>query len=278
VKPANPFKICRVALIENLRHGGQGVTLDKNGYVADLEQNLLEGVRFEDFEADLRQGDGNELGGKIRAAHSSSALAVNCFAPFRRYAEALWLPQGDGFELLGFEQKCSHGIAGRRSPNLDVMLNGPDGRVAIESKCLEYLNPHPASFAPIYDSGIQDARRDSGWFREMCRLCKEPSRYRYLDAAQLIKHAFGLLHTFPGGKNVLLYLFWEPLDPEGHPCFAEHRAEIEAFAQVVSGGALGFASLSYPQLWRAWSAGSGPDWLKQHVDRLILRYGVKLNG
>jgi hypothetical protein len=29
------------------------------------------------------------------------------------------------------------------------------------------------------------------------QLMREPGTYRWLDAAQLVKHAFGIAHTFP---------------------------------------------------------------------------------
>ena len=60
------------------------MALDKNDYVIDFRDVLLPQVAAEDFEADLNSGDGNELQTKFRAVHSSSALAVNCFAPFRQ--------------------------------------------------------------------------------------------------------------------------------------------------------------------------------------------------
>jgi len=48
--------------------------LDEKGYVSETGQNLIEGVHLDDFEADLRQGDGNELEGKFRAAHSAVGI------------------------------------------------------------------------------------------------------------------------------------------------------------------------------------------------------------
>lgn len=73
--------------------------LDEKGYVSEVGQNLIEGVHLVDFEADLRQGDGNELEEKFRAAHSSSALAVNTFAPFKSDPVALRLPGGGAFAV-----------------------------------------------------------------------------------------------------------------------------------------------------------------------------------
>jgi hypothetical protein len=239
--------------------------LDEKGYVSEASQNLIEGVRLNDFEADLRQGDGNELEGKFRAAHSSSALAVNTFAPFKANASTLRLPGGGGFANLHFERKCPHGLVGRRSPNLDVLADGPNGVVAVESKCLESLTSHKANFAAAYDSEIRDERRRTAWFQEMRLLVEEPRTYRWLDAAQLVKHAFGLAYSFPDRSVTLLYLFWEPSNPEAHPIFAEHRAEVTRFAASTIGGGPEFVAMSYPELWKLWDSHPEPKWLPAHV-------------
>lgn len=269
-----PLVACRSALIQGfVRSAPQGV-LDEKGYVSEAGQNLIEGVHIVDFEADLRQGDGNEMEGKFRAAHSSSALAVNTFAPFKSDPAALRLPAGSGFASLSFERKCPHGLAGRRSPNLDVVAEGPTGVVAVESKCLEPLTPHVANFAPAYDAEIRDGRRETAWFQEMLRLVEEPRAYRWLDAAQLVKHAFGVAYTFADRPMTLLYLFWEPSNPEVYPIFAEHRAEVTRFAASVGGGGPEFVAMSYSELWSSWGTCSHSEWLRTHVGRLKARYGV----
>jgi hypothetical protein len=271
------YNACRSALIQGLvRSAPQAEPADapdENGYVREAGLNLIEGVRLADFEADLRQGDGNELETKFRAAHSSSALAVNAFAPFKSCPAALRLPGGRDFTNLKFERKCPHGLARGRPPNLDVVAEGSSCVVAVESKCLEPLTPQCAKFAPAYDAEIRDGRRQTDWFQEMLRLVREPRAYRWLDAAQLVKHAFGLAYTFPDRPVTLLYLFWEPSNPEAYPIFAEHRAEVTRFAASVGGGPA-FISMSYPELWRSWDACSEPDWLQAHVGRLRGRYGV----
>ena len=61
----------------------------------------------------------------------------------------------------------------------------------------------------------------------MC-LEEDPERYDWLDAAQLVKHAYGLAQSFPDEPVTLLYLYWEPLNAERFTLFAEHRLEIEA--------------------------------------------------
>lgn len=253
------------------------VRLDEKGYAEDFRDSLLPRVRAEDFEGDLRAGDGNELKTKFRAAHSSSGLAVNSFAPFRAEPGALTLAGQDGFRSLAFERKCPAGLAGRRPPNLDLVAEGPAGVIGIESKLTEYLSPHRATFSPAYEAEITDFRRGEGYFLEMQRLRTAPDSYRWLDAAQLIKHAFGLAHSFPDRPVTLLYLYWEPANPEVHGLFARHRAEIGAFAEAVSGATVAFRAMSYPDLWRGWrSGGATLPWLGAHLDDLDARYGVTL--
>ena len=265
---------CLSALRQGFVRVNPGIELSAKGYVREAMLNLEEGIGMADFEDDLRQGDGNELEGKFRAVHSSSALAVNTFAPFKSEPAALRLPIGGKFARLTFERKCPHGIAGRRPPNVDVVLEGPDGVVAIESKCLEPLSSHVAKFAPAYDAEIQDARRQSAWFREMHRLMSEPRAYRWLDAAQLVKHAFGIAHCFDDRSAILLYLFWEPSNAGDYPVFAEHRAEVGRFASAMADGGPAFAAISYPELWHFWRGSSGTPWLQKHVARLTARYEV----
>jgi len=249
--------------------------VDHNGYAPDFRETLLSRVIPQDFEADLSAGDGNELQTKFRAIHSSSGLAVNCFAPFRRQIADLLLQPSGAFERLQFERKCPTGLKGGRSPNLDVVLTGPNGIVGIESKLTEYLAKHSADFSPAYAEQIRDARREGGYFSEMLRLMDAPKSYRLLDAAQLIKHAFGLAHTFSDRPMTLLYLFWEPANPEASSIFAAHRAEIAEFAERVAGATPSFSAMSYPELWSKLEA-SGPDWVKAHVEELKARYLVSL--
>ena len=91
-------------------------------------------------------------------------------------------------------------------PNLDVLLERSDRVVAIESKCTEHLSAHTARFSSVCLTGIRDARRESGWYRELLRLVDAPQAYRWLNAAQLIKHALGLMHCYPDRRVTLLYL------------------------------------------------------------------------
>lgn len=252
------------------------MVLDGKGYVSDFRDVLLPMVSANDFEADLGAGSGNELQTKFRAVHSSSALAVNAFAPFRQRIGELALPDHSAFQALAFEQKCPTGLRRGTPPNLDVLLSGVSGVVGIESKLTEYLATHHARFSSAYEEEIRDARREQGYFREMLRLLDEPDSYRWLDAAQLIKHAFGLAGTFGQRPATLLYLFWEPANPSASPVFAEHRREIAAFAERVAGSMPVFKTLSYPELWSYWRDAGQQDWLARHVEEFRARYDVTL--
>ena len=244
------------------------------GYTLSIADNLVSSVTLADFESDLKQGSGNEDTCKIRAAHSSSALAVNCFGPFKRHLAILQLCGTEGFTSLHFEKKCPTGL-GSTPPNLDVLADHADHIVAIKSKCTEYLSSHTAYFSPRYETKICDARRESSWFREMQRLIKAPRTYRCLDAAQLIKHAFGLLNCYPGRKLTLLYMYWEPLNAVDFPIFEEHRSDIAAFSEMIAGSHLDFEAMTYNDLWSSWDE-TAPQWLSKHLRDLRERYAVTI--
>jgi hypothetical protein len=97
--------------------------------------------------------------------------------------------------------------------------------------------------------------------------------FSHLDAAQLVRHAFGLVTEGrrTGKLPVLLYLYAEPTmrDPKGiaPELLLRHRAEIAAFSSVVSGAAVRFAACSY----REWLAGWTGDAL-QHAEALVARF------
>ena len=90
------------------------------------------------------------------------------------------------------------------------------------------------------------------------RLRSGSEKFVYLDAAQLVKHALGLVTK--GGrrkrKPVLFYLFAEPATRKGHPIapdeFARHRREIARFAELVAGDEVAFHSASYREWLGSW--------------------------
>ena len=210
----------------------QDLTITPGGYTRDPSENLIDGISLEDIEADFLQGDGNELGGKFRAAHSSSALAANNFVPFKVRPGSLTLAGVSALGAPQFERKCPTGLVGN-SPNLDLVAENDYAVLGVESKCTEFLCRHVAKFRPAYADGILDERRTGPWFAEMIRLTANPTNYVGLDAAQLIKHAFELARTFHGRKTILLYLFWEPSNASNFSVFNEHRCEIKDLSDRV---------------------------------------------
>ena len=248
------------------------------GYVSLPEENLLPGVELHQFSADLRSGGGNEMDQKFRAAWSSSALVANCFARFKHEPKHLSLGGLSGFGSPVFEQKCATGLRGE-PPNLDLVCEGDDGIVAIESKCIEYIREKKrAGFSSAYFEQIQDERRGGKWFAAMEHVTNGAMTFDRLDVAQLIKHAFGLARCFKGKSCTLLYLFWEPSNAARFSIFPHHRMEVAKFAQLVEGGFPRFVSLSYPELWSSWASlpSTRASWLFDHVQNLQDRYLVAL--
>jgi hypothetical protein len=109
----------------------------------------------------------------------------------------------------------------------------------------------------------------------MEQLVRDRQAFCWLDAAQLVKHAFGLAYTFPNRATALLYLFWEPPNSNAYPIFAAHRAEVTRFAASIRGASLQFIAMSYAELWALWDAQPQFDWIPAHVSRLRARYAVE---
>ena len=131
----------KAALLQNF----SGST-DNKGYTRSPQQNLLPGIDLATVEGDLRGGHGDELRMKFCAVHSSCALAVNCFAPFKVDPGRLRLlgKQGSNVE---FEKKLPI-FDRRRCPNLDVWVERENDVVAVESKLLEYLDSEKGRVCP----------------------------------------------------------------------------------------------------------------------------------
>jgi hypothetical protein len=161
---------------------------------------------------------------------------------------------------------------GAKLPRSQSERNGAIDREPPPNKCTEYLTSKRACFSDRYEKEIKDERASGPWFAEMRRLRIDCTRYKLLDAAQLIKHAFGLARPSTG-VSALIYLYWEPIDASRSALFQMHRDEIAAFAEQVTGGNPSFESMSYSELWKAWTAGANSR-LKEHAANLRQRYDV----
>lgn len=110
------------------------------------------------------------------------------------------------------------------------------------------------------------------------------SPFARLDAAQLVKHAFGLRTAVHrerrslGKQPVLLYLYAEPERwPDGRPVpsgeIDAHRAELQDFAEVVTGDEVVFHARSYRELLSDWNR-SPSDAVRAHAAAIATRFGL----
>jgi hypothetical protein len=256
------------------------------GYLEDWADNLIDGVTPADFEADLRRGAGSELTdrpgepAKFRAAFSSSALAVNTFGPFRHQPGRLTLAGVAGFDSVEFEYPCDNGLVGT-NPNFDLFARTSSTVIAVESKFLEPLRPKPAAFSaqyarPFLGDSQHPPIAEAPWTRMYRTLCSDPQAYRYLDAAQLVKHYLGLIHSFPTLERTLAHIYWEPNNATELVGYRDMRREVSDFATAVAGCKTRFIVIAYPDLWREWEQNRARLDLTQHIARLRRRYDFSI--
>lgn len=259
---------------------------DPPGYLEDWRDNLIEGVTPSDIEADFLKARGNELTdgpgdpARLRAAFSSFALALNTFGPFRHHPDRLTIDGVSGVAEARFEYPCADGLPGTSS-HFDFWGITRGGVVAIESTFLELLDPKVAQFTAHYCrpfAGTETVAPIAGarWAAVYRALRDDPKTYRYLDAAQLMKHYLGLKHSYPDRRRVLIYVFWEPTNAGALSEYKDHRREIVDFARRVSGLETRFIALSYPDLWREWESHSTWPGMPEHLARLRARYSFAI--
>lgn len=220
---------------------------------------LLPGVPESRVRAILDKAGGNEIAsGKFASPQSSAALAVNGFGWFLdRPAD---LPPFPGLEhcdwpaiRVDVERQMRFPWRGGRHPWLDAAVETLDCLIGVESKRYEpFRDRKKAKLSDAYDRDVWGEGMEQ-WCAMRDLLRAEPHYYRYLDAAQLVKHAFGIsTQAHKCGKEpILLYLFAEPSDAGSPEIFTTHRTEITDFLDRVRGGRLRFASCS----WAEWLDG-----------------------
>jgi hypothetical protein len=254
-----------------------GVQLDSAGRVRQVSDNLLAGVDLSSIRASLEAGAGHELEGKILSPHSSTALVVNAFAPWLSRAADLSLGGRRGFDSLMFEAPVEVFPRTLATPaHLDLLARGQSGIVAVESKLLEILSHPEPEFTPAYDR-FAKGRESSPWSRWIVELRRDPNRFKWLDAAQLVKHALALRRECAGQEVVLVYMFWEPRNAMAFENFREHRAEAEEFRQsVISDDLVHFEVERHISLWAEWRSTKESQWPSEHALRLLKRYDIEL--
>lgn len=78
----------KLILRDGMVRSRPGTNVDARAYVDDWRSNLIAGISPDLIEGDFRRGQGSELDSKFQAAHSSAALVVNTFEPFRNGRDA----------------------------------------------------------------------------------------------------------------------------------------------------------------------------------------------
>ncbi len=229
----------------------KGKCFDSRGYLYDVEANFWKPLSVPTRNS-FGKGAGSELKGKMRALHSSSALAANFFDYWtdRDKAILLWAlgVDGDSVRALDFEATFPTGLGGT-PPHLDVAITlDTDHVVAIECKFTEPLDRSTkgkGEFKPSYFPCSDDLWAQVG-LPQCQRLAEELHekhlKFEYLDAGQLLKHALGLA-TQLGDKFCLYYLYYDGAGDRSEA----HKREIACFADRV-GTEIRFKALTYQEV------------------------------
>lgn len=253
------------------------------------EGRYLPGVPGEEIERIYNDAPGREItSGNFDSPESSAALAANAFGFFLfRYSDLPLLPKCEPstwpVRSLHLEQTIRFPWTGGRHPVLDVVVTTESVFIGIESKRFEPFrdNKKPV-FSGAYSRPVWGERM-KGY--EKIRD-QENARYNHLDVAQLVKHAFALRtevnktevnNSNHGLKPILLYLYAEPKfwpenkNPVDKKAIADHRKEIDDFANDVEGDEVQFMACTYQTMLAGWSKHDDPR-IRAHARAVIARF------
>lgn len=278
--------------------GGTIPDRGEKNYLSNLSDNLFENLTEASIKC-YHSGDGKETKdsktrlAKMKALHSSSAIVVNLFqywqgkdvCPILNACKLSSRTNKTGYMMknigsasptatpitphpLNYEIKfegqfeiSKNKSLFPRTPNIDVVISTPISDIAIESK---FTEPYGSN----KHKGLKQKYVDkiSFWdgLPNLYELAKEISpdntKFRYLDAAQLIKHILGLknngdkynsqIKPTRNGRRLftrsfhLLYLWYDVTGKEG----VEHRKEIEQFAEIARKDHIKFSHITYQEV------------------------------
>lgn len=232
----------------------------------------------------LAAAGGNELAsGKLHSPDSSAALAINAFGWFIN--RPALLPAFPNLACKGWppirvevEYCARFPWSGGRPPWLDACVETDSCVIGVESKRYEpFRDRKQVAFSAAYSRPVWGAEM-RGWEAMRDALASGEESFQYLDAAQLVKHGFGLV-TEGVRKNKtasLVYLFAEPPTLGSRSISLEskdgHRREIERFAKAVAGSAVAFESCSYREWFAKWDS-HGPE-AQGHKNALLQRFDL----
>ena len=219
---------------------------------------FLPGVDVAAVRAAMAKAGGNELtSGKFASPESSAALAVNTFGWF--IGRPSKLPPLPGLHDLDWpavsvevERCLRFPWSGGRHPWLDAVVETRRALIGVESKRFEpFRDAKQVSLSAAYDRPVWG--EGMAPFEALRDALRSGLRYVHLDAAQLLKHAFGIV-TQARVQNkapILYYLFAEPSVRAGRAIqptdIAMHRQEIADFGERVRGARVRFVASSYTE-------------------------------
>ena len=240
---------------------------------------FLPGVPEEHILERLARAGGNEVeSGKLASPESSAALAINAIGWFiPRPSDLPPLPglNASDWPPISVEvEYCARfPWSGGRHPWLDALVETRETIIGIESKRFEpFRDKKVVSLSEAYNRPVWGDHMVP-FERMRDRLRAGDEVFKHMDAAQLVKHAFGLVTEGRrrSKRPTLLYLFAEPSQRNGMSIpvtdIEAHRLEIGRFAEMVSGAEVGFASCSYRDWLAAWP--DRPTALADHRSRVI---------
>ena len=250
---------------------------------------FLPGVPGADIERIFDAAPGDEIGrGKFDHLESSAALAANAFGFFLHRAREL--PPLPGCPVtawpvrsLSIEATVRFPWRGGRHPVLDCLLATPSALIGIESKRFEPFRKNKVSvFSDAYWRPVWGARM-KGYEHVRDTLRRNPHSFAFLDAAQLVKHAFALrseVHRPGAHRRLMPILFYVYAEPEYWPGTGRpiddaakvgHRDDIARFARLVANDEVAFVSCSWRRLLEVWRHNCGED-IHIHAEAVMARF------
>ena len=241
---------------------------------------FLAGVPAEYVTKRLQMAGGKEIeSGKLASAESSAALACNCFGWFiERPGE---LPSFPGLSqidwpatMVDVEYCARFPWPGGRHPWLDAVVQTDQWLIGVESKRFEpFRDKKKVSLSDAYDRPVWgEHMAPFEHLRDDLRSGEE--EFVFLDAVQLVKHAFGLVTDARRLRRrpALVYLFAEP-PKRGETIIPQqdiraHRAEIERFRSCIESAEVAFAACSYREWIGTWESPA----VTTHGEALLQRF------
>ena len=241
--------------------------------------DLLPGVPEALVRAQLLAGAGQEIAsGKFASPRSSAALAANAFGWFLERPALLPPFPGTGqldwpAKQVALERVMRFPWSRGTHPHLDAGIETAAHLIGVESKRYEpYLDHKAARFSATY--GCNWGEGLAPFVSLMEALLEEPTAFRHLDAAQLIKHSFGLATEADRGakRPVLVYLYAEPTHFGTRPISTEtiraHCDEVARFGAAVAGASVLFVAVT----WNEWLCRFVANVVRDHAENLKVRF------